>query len=151
MSQEKSSRPQPQGIRWGWIVSGLILVVIIASFFLNQQEGSIQYYMTASEYLSQQEKYVGKKLKVAGKVKQGSIRSSGQIHDFVVEDLGKEIEVTFNGLVPDTFKDGSEVVVEGKGQSDSKFIATSLMAKCASKYKSGGLPPIEQMRSKSRI
>jgi cytochrome c-type biogenesis protein CcmE len=151
MSQEKSSIPRVRGIRWGWIVIGLIILVIVASFFLNNQEGAIQYYMTASEYVNQQSKYDGKKLKVAGKVKKGSIRQNGGTHEFIVEDLSKEIIVTYVGLVPDTFKEGSEVVVEGRGQSDNHFVAVSLMAKCASKYQAGGLPPIEQMRGKSQL
>ena len=74
---------------------------------------------------------------------------TGQKYEFVVEDLGKEVKVTYVGLVPDTFKDGSEVVVEGRGRADDLFEADSLMAKCASKYQAGGLPPIEQMRNQS--
>jgi cytochrome c-type biogenesis protein CcmE len=128
-----------------------VIVAVIASFFMGGVDNSIQYYMTASEYLQQQAKYEGKKVKLAGRVKKGSIQHTGQQYDFVVEDLGKEIKATYVGLVPDTFKDGSEVVLEGKGELGDHFQASSLMAKCASKYQSGGLPPIEQMRNKSRI
>ncbi|MDB5037579.1 MAG: ccmE [Bacteriovoracaceae bacterium] len=149
MSQEKSFVPPQKGIRWGWIVAGLVVVAMIAFFFLNGVEGNIQYYMTASEYKQQQPKYEGKKLKLAGRVKLGSLKSVGEKYDFVIEDLGKEISVTYLGQAPDTFKDGSDVVVEGRGRLDDKFEAISLMAKCASKYQAGGLPPLEQMRSKS--
>ncbi len=149
MSQAESSEKTPKGIQWGWIVAGLVIAAFIAGFAMKGMEGSIQYYMTVSEYFDQQSKYEGKKLKLAGKVKMGSLSHQGQTHLFVVEDLGKEVNVRFVGLTPDTFKEGSEVVVEGRGRLDENFEATHLMAKCASKYKSGGPAPFEEMRNQS--
>lgn len=151
MSQQEtpSAADQNKGIRWGWIVAGLAVFLMAAMFFMKGMEGSVQYYMTVSEYLEQQDKYDGKKIKLAGKVKAESLKKTGNRYDFIVEDLGKEISVTYEGLAPDTFKDGSEVVVEGRASPLPHFTASGLMAKCASKYEAGGLPPIEQMRSKS--
>lgn len=152
MSQENSlgETGKNQGIRWGWIIFGLIAVALAATLVLMQREGTFQYYMTVSEYLEQQSKYEGSKIKLAGKVKAGSITQTGSHYQFTVEDRAKEISVSFNGIVPDTFKEGVDVVVEGRGQSGNEFEAVSLLAKCASKYQTDGLPPLEQMRSKSR-
>lgn len=149
MSQAESSSIPPKGVRWGWIISGLILIAIIAGLWMRDMDGNIQYYMTVSEYKADQQKYNGKKIKLAGKVKQDSLKSSGQRYEFIVEDQGSEISVVFVGLAPDTFKNGSEVVVEGRGRIDDTFEAHSLMAKCASKYQAGDMPPLESMRSKS--
>ncbi len=149
MSQERSSSDPKAGIRWGWIVAGLIAVFICLSIFMGKNEGSVQYYMTVSEYLDRQPKYEGKKIKLAGRVQLNSLKSKAGNYDFVVEDLGREISVSYSGMAPDTFKEGSEVVVEGLGSKDAHFVATGLMAKCASKYKAGDLPPLEQMRGKS--
>ncbi len=156
MSQEESSNSQGSppkgsggGIAWGWIVLGLFVAVTITMVFMMQSQDTFQYYMTVSEYNEASSKYENKNLKLAGKVKMGSLKNEGDRYDFVMEDLGQEIAVTYIGLAPDTFKEGAEVVVEGRGPQIPPFIAKSLMAKCASKYEVGGLPPLEQMRSKS--
>ena len=44
------------------------------------------------------------------------------------------IPVSFSGIVPDTFKHGAEVIVEGKMREDGSFAAKTLMTKCPSKY-----------------
>ena len=43
------------------------------------------------------------------------------------------MNVSYRGAVPDTFKPGAEVIVEG-GMSDRHFAARTLMTKCPSKY-----------------
>ena len=153
MSQEESSKSPNtanRGIPWGWIVTGLAVASVMAMVFVMQSQETFQYYMTVSEYLESPSKYEGRKLKLAGRVKKDSLRSEGDRHRFVVEDQGKEIAVNYQGLAPDTFKEGVEVVVEGRGPQIPPFVAESLMAKCASKYEVGGLPPLDQMRGQSR-
>ncbi len=44
------------------------------------------------------------------------------------------IEVSYKGVVPDTFDVGSEVIIEGSFQQKNKFVAKTLMTKCPSKY-----------------
>jgi len=147
MSQEVSSKSK--GIPIGWIIAGLVSIAAVVILFSMNRGDDLQFYMTVSEYLDRQPKYVGKKLKLAGKVAANSLKVSGQTYDFVVEDLGRQIQVSYTGFAPDTFKEGAEVVVEGLGQDSSQFQATGLMAKCASKYEPGGLPPLEKMRGNS--
>ncbi len=45
------------------------------------------------------------------------------------------LAVRYSGVVPDTFKAGSEVIVEGGMDADGAFRAKTLMTKCPSKYK----------------
>jgi cytochrome c-type biogenesis protein CcmE len=149
MSEEIKSTAN-KGIRWGWIVAALIVIVILAFFSMKGSSEAVQYYMTVSEYYENQPKYEAKKVKLAGKVKKGSLQKEGTTYHFVVQDLGKSIHVIYAGLAPDTFKDESDVVIEGLGRRDDIFEAASLMAKCASKYTEGGLPPLEKMRGQSR-
>jgi cytochrome c-type biogenesis protein CcmE len=62
---------------------------------------------------------------------------------------GHTLEVLFLGLeTPDLFKDGAEVVVEGRLQShesETVFLADNVLAKCPSKFEAqaaaGGTPP----------
>jgi len=46
----------------------------------------------------------------------------------------KYILVNYKGSVPDTFKAGAEVIVEGSMATDGSFTASTLMTKCPSKY-----------------
>jgi len=158
MPQEGSSRPpddydsltsQKRGVPWGWIVAGLIVAAVISFFFMKSVDGTVQYYMTVSEYFERQSKYEGKRIKIAGRVKAGSLEHRGKDYKFKVEDQGKEVQVNYQGIAPDTFKEGIEVVVEGRGQSGDQFEASELMAKCASKYQEGAAPSFEQMRGRS--
>ena len=49
------------------------------------------------------------------------------------EKPGAVLWVDYSGVVPDTFKPGAEVIVEG-GMKNGDFLARSLMTKCPSKY-----------------
>lgn len=49
------------------------------------------------------------------------------------EQPGLIVWVEYRGVVPDTFKPGAEVIVEG-GMGPDSFQAKSLMTKCPSKY-----------------
>lgn len=142
---------QEKGIRWGWIVFGLIAVAIASLLVLSQQEDTFEYYMTVSEYRADQQKYIGSKVKIAGHVKPGSLKTSEGQNTFVIEDRGSEINVVYSGLLPDTFKENLDVVVDGRGAEGDQIEAKSVLAKCASKYQADGLPPLEQMRSRSKI
>ena len=67
-----------------------------------------------------------------------SLREDAMGVSFFLEDKdqpAKAIRVDFLGTVPDTFKPGAEVIVEGGVNSASgDFAATTLMTKCPSKY-----------------
>ncbi|NIV47932.1 MAG: hypothetical protein GWN46_14570, partial [Gammaproteobacteria bacterium] len=51
-------------------------------------------------------------------------------------DGAATLAVHYHGIIPDTFVDGADVVVEGQLQSDGVFSAHTLLAKCPSKYES---------------
>ncbi|WP_165177740.1 cytochrome c maturation protein CcmE [Desulfovibrio sp. ZJ369] len=56
---------------------------------------------------------------------------------FLLEDkdnASQIIEVSYSGAVPDTFKAGAEVIVEGGMGPEGRFAAKTLMTKCPSKY-----------------
>jgi cytochrome c-type biogenesis protein CcmE len=50
------------------------------------------------------------------------------------DDAAKAIVVDYKGAVPDTFKPGVEVIVEGGMTAPHRFGAATLMTKCPSKY-----------------
>lgn len=77
-------------------------------------------------------------LKMEAKVVPGTIRrdAASQTIEFKVSDGVQTIPVSYRGLAPDTFTDAQEieVVVEGRYGKDGVFHATTLLAKCGSRY-----------------
>ncbi len=63
--------------------------------------------------------------------------SDGPGVDFLLidaENAAQSLKIHYVGAVPDTFKAGAEVIVEGGLGADGIFTAKSLMTKCPSKY-----------------
>ncbi|MCL2123770.1 MAG: cytochrome c maturation protein CcmE [Desulfovibrionaceae bacterium] len=50
------------------------------------------------------------------------------------DNKAQTIIVQYKGAVPDTFKPGAEVIVEGAMENSGAFNAKTLMTKCPSKY-----------------
>ena len=76
---------------------------------------------------------------LGGNVVEGSIQWDKFRHrpTFLVAEGGKTLTVRYvgNNMVPDTFKDGSPVVLEGRYVvGEGVFAAEVIMAKCPSKY-----------------
>lgn len=78
----------------------------------------------------------GQRLRVGGYVKPGSIVKNGtQVH-FILHQDAKLLNVVYTGTdpLPDTFKDNSEALADGRLGPDGVFEASKVQAKCASKY-----------------
>lgn len=75
-------------------------------------------------------------LKLGARVVPGSIKrdAGGREYAFDVTDGARVVPVVYRGIAPDTFTDGVDVVVEGRMGRDGTFRATTLLAKCASRY-----------------
>jgi cytochrome c-type biogenesis protein CcmE len=78
----------------------------------------------------------GQAVRLGGMVEQGSLRTraDGVTVDFVVGDGKARVPVTFSGIVPDLFVEGSGVVAEGSLRPDGRFAATNLLAKHDENY-----------------
>ncbi len=51
-----------------------------------------------------------------------------------LDNTSQSLLIRYSGAVPDTFKAGVEVIVEGGLATDGSFSAKTLMTKCPSKY-----------------
>lgn len=113
----------------------LIVAALIWLGIVGFEEGKA-YYITVDEYDSQKETLGNKTLKLAGEVIPGSIDRNKSPMEFVIGNHGKTIRVRYVGreIIPDTFKEGTKALVEGKVGADEVFEATHIEAKCASKY-----------------
>jgi len=122
--------------RMKFILGGVVIVAALAWLgFVGFQE-SKAYYITVDEYSSAKMQYDGKTIKLAGEVVAGSIDRTRPQMEFVMGSPERRIKVRYVGrdIIPDTFKDGSKALVEGKVAPDGVFQARHIEAKCASKY-----------------
>ena len=101
-----------------------------------------QYAIGVKDYVTEPARWQGKGLRLAGRTVAGSWKTDGNQHVFaVVEPPAKEgeaagstpIPVRFVGTMPDTFKEGMDVIVAGRMDGQT-FVATEVMTQCASKY-----------------
>lgn len=120
------------GLSFG-IVSVLLVWLTLSGFNEN-----MQYYASVSEVKAMGKEVLNKGLRVKGYVVPGSIvRHPNSLEmTFVIEEDGERMEVHYARELPDTFKDGSEVLVEGTYAPAGYFEAETIMAKCPSKYES---------------
>ena len=86
----------------------------------------------------------GKSFRVGGLVEKDSVQRKDMMVSFVVTDNNKSIEVRYEGILPDLFREGQGVVTSGsitckrKGWSCKNiFIATEVLAKHDENY----MPP----------
>jgi cytochrome c-type biogenesis protein CcmE len=78
----------------------------------------------------------GQAVRLGGMVETGSLKNApdGVTIHFVVGDGKARVPVTFAGIVPSLFVEGSGVVAEGSRQPDGSFLATNLLAKHDENY-----------------
>src|SRR4029453_14807631 len=103
---------------------------------------SMQYYKYVDEVMAQPATWEGKALQVHGTVVAGSIgrKPDSREYRFQIQRNGKVLTAFYNGVVPDTFKNDSEVVLTGRLTANG-FMATDMTAKCPSKYEAApGVP-----------
>ena len=125
-----------RGPRLKFMVGGaVVLAALVWLGFVGFQE-SKAYYITVNEYATMHNQLQGKTVKVAGDVVEGSIDRGKIPMEFVISSQGQQLRVSYVGkdVIPDTFKDGSQALVEGLVSQSGVFQARHIEAKCASKY-----------------
>ena len=99
-------------------------------------QSSAYYDLTVSELTKQESSIYGENVRVRGQVAPGSIEQEavGRELKFTITDGEESLPVVYQGVVPDAFKVGNEVVAEGYLNSAGIFQANTILTKCPSKY-----------------
>ena len=115
--------------------SGIIVVTLALLAYVGFTQ-SKTYYHTISELSTLQGSALHQRMRVSGNVRAGTIAHLTGSVNFVLEEQGKALSVSYVGRdpLPDTFKDGAQALVEGRLNPDGHFVAEQVQAKCASKY-----------------
>jgi len=125
--------------RTKFLVGALAIVLPAGWLMAKSTTDTGVYYLTPSELgtkIAKDPSLYETGIKVGARVVPGSIvrDPGGRSVAFVMTDGAKTFPVTYRGLAPDTFTDSADVVVEGRLGRDGTFRATTLLAKCASRY-----------------
>jgi cytochrome c-type biogenesis protein CcmE len=115
-----------------WSIPTLVVAACVGYLIFAASGGSTEYYLTVSELRS----HAGAgNVRVAGVVESDVVKSDGGLRvTFTEKDATASVPVDYSGALPDIFKPGITVVAEGKLGSDGVFHATTLLAKCPSRF-----------------
>jgi cytochrome c-type biogenesis protein CcmE len=122
-----------RGRRLALIAAALAVVGGAAGLALYALRDSIVFFYSPSEVV---EKALepGARLRVGGLVKPGSVvKSAGETVAFVVTDGAHDLRVSYQGLLPDLFREGQGVVAEGVLAPD-QLRADTILAKHDERY-----------------
>lgn len=126
-------------------LTGLVLVLALAGMLWTSLSEGTEYYKHVDEVMGQPEAWYGKRLQLHGFVVDDSILRKRDALDykFRIQNNGAMVDATYSGIVPDTFKDGSEVVLKGLlGPEGFTVEKDGVMAKCPSKYEEAKGAPV---------
>src|SRR5580700_8381880 len=102
--------------------SGIIVITLVSLAYVGYTQ-SKTYYHTITELATLHGSALHQRMRVSGNVRNGSIAHLEGRVDFVLEEQGKAVPVSYVGRdpLPDTFKDGAQALVEGRLKADGRF------------------------------
>lgn len=121
--------------------SAAVLLLALSGLLFATLREDTQYYKHVDEVMAQPENWHGRRLQLHGYVSSIERKRNSLEYRFNVESNGQVVQARYTGVVPDTFKDGSEVVLKGTlGPDGFDVERNGVMAKCPSKYEASQTP-----------
>ena len=120
-----------------FILGSALIVGTIGYLIATGINSTSTYFFTVSELMDQKVASHGTGMKVKGNVVEGSIERDPNDYlnvQFSIEEKNSNLNVVYQGITPDMFQDGGEVVVEGALDKQGVFHANTLLTSCPSKY-----------------
>lgn len=118
-----------------FIIAGLIVLVALIYIGYTAFQHSATYYLTVSELREKGTSVNGERVRVSGMLTNVtpdySIQSRVQ---FVLSESGDDLAVVYQGVLPDAFRVGNEIMVEGYLDAAGVFQGKTIITKCPSKY-----------------
>jgi cytochrome c-type biogenesis protein CcmE len=121
-----------------FIIGATIIVAAVAYLVYTGIRETSVYYLTIDEFLVRREAVAGEGLRVAGRVGTKSVNWNPATLDLKFRlanfDENDGVDVAYNGILPDMFAEGRDVIVEGTYGHEGAFHARTLLTACPSKY-----------------
>ena len=125
----------PKKKRFYLLFSAFTFFCFIVGTILIVLQDNILFFYTPSEIL-QKDLKKDEKVRLGGLVEENSITRNDTKINFTITDLKQTMEVTYEGILPDLFREGQGVIVKGYLQNNI-FEATEVLAKHDENY----MPP----------
>jgi len=118
------------------LAGGLLAgVVAIAALVFNAFQSNLVFFYSPSQ-VAAHEAPESRTFRLGGLVQEGSVKRDGVKVSFIVTDTVKTVPVSYEGILPDLFKEGKGVVAQGRLE-DGRFVAREVLAKHDENY----MPP----------
>ena len=118
------------------LAGGLLAgVVAIAALVFNAFQSNLVFFYSPSQ-VAAHEAPESRTFRLGGLVQEGSVKRDGVKVSFIVTDTVKTVPVSYEGILPDLFKEGKGVVAQGKLEA-GVFVAREVLAKHDENY----MPP----------
>ena len=126
---------KPRHKRLALAAGALLSVGAIAALVLNAFQSNLVFFFSPTQ-IAANEAPSNRTFRVGGLVQEGTVMREGVTVRFVVTDTAKTVPVTYEGILPDLFKEGKGVVAQGQ-MKDGVFVAREVLAKHDENY----MPP----------
>ena len=123
-------------LRFLFVVIILITLILTVFLVLKSLEENVVYFQSPSD-INVSNELDKKKIRIGGMVKKDTISFSSNEVSFVITDFKNEINVIYNGAIPNLFEEEKGVVAEGFLKDRNLFFATKILAKHDENY----MPP----------
>ena len=128
------------------VIAGLGAVVAVAfGLILFALRDQIVFFYSPTE-MHEKAVAVGTPVRLGGMVVEGTWKKAGDQNDFVVTDGTTQMTAHYTGILPDLFREGQGVVIEGALAGDGSFAASNVLAKHDEKYMPKAL--VEELKAK---
>ncbi|HYK31157.1 MAG TPA: cytochrome c maturation protein CcmE [Streptosporangiaceae bacterium] len=127
-------------------VAACLAVVVLALGWIAVRglTGNFVYYLTPTDVVAHHKAHVGQRIRLGGYVVRGSVHHHGSVLMFTVTDFTSSLKVSDTGAIPELFKAGQGVVLEGVLGKDGLFHADTTLVQHNGNYfppKPGQPPP----------
>ena len=116
-----------------FIALGLCGLFAGTALVLSAFQDNLVFFFSPTEMAAKQPG-PSQRIRMGGLVEKGSVVKNGATVNFTVTDMSHSLPVRYTGLLPDLFKEGTGVVVEGHMNSDGVFAASEVLAKHDENY-----------------
>jgi len=126
----------PRKKRLYLVLGGVAIVGVAVALVLRAFNSNMVFFYTPTQ-VAAKEVPQGRTFRLGGMVREGSLQREGVKVHFVVTDTAKDVPVSYEGILPDLFKEGKGVVAQGQVNAQGEFEAKEVLAKHDENY----MPP----------
>jgi cytochrome c-type biogenesis protein CcmE len=120
-----------------WLLLGSFGVLCVAAALVLWSLNDNLVFFYSPSQIADKNPGPDRRLRLGGLVENGSVEKKGEEVRFKITDLKRTVAVVYRGLLPDLFREGQGVIVEGSLGQDGVFAAREVLAKHDENY----MPP----------